>query len=207
MSNRDRCTSCPLGIVGHPGAPVIALAQRRTASARRMMERSSLRAERGGERVARAFRLRAIMKQGTAASLPETWTHFPSIEEARAASHACGSCRAPAGAESGHHRRESLGVSVAATLSGACITRRWSRDAVDPERVHRSDLRIRHSQVVKRAFRCMQARDHFREVLATLRRHTCRASRPWRAGDGSNPAQSDKDFRNLDRVDGQYLGE
>ena len=31
-----------------------------------------------------AFRLRAIMKQGTAASLPETWTHYPSVEDARA---------------------------------------------------------------------------------------------------------------------------
>jgi hypothetical protein len=32
----------------------------------------------------RAFRLRPIMKQGTAASLPETSTHYPSIEDARA---------------------------------------------------------------------------------------------------------------------------
>ena len=31
-----------------------------------------------------AFRLRAIMKQGTAASLPETWTHYRSVESARA---------------------------------------------------------------------------------------------------------------------------
>jgi hypothetical protein len=31
-----------------------------------------------------AFRLLAIMKQGTAASLPETWTHYPSVEAARA---------------------------------------------------------------------------------------------------------------------------
>jgi len=31
-----------------------------------------------------AFRLRPIMKQGTAASIPETWTHYPSIEDARA---------------------------------------------------------------------------------------------------------------------------
>lgn len=30
------------------------------------------------------FRLRAIMKQGTAASLPETWTHYLSAEDARA---------------------------------------------------------------------------------------------------------------------------
>ena len=34
--------------------------------------------------MAQAFRLQAIMKQGTAASLPETCTHYPSIEEARA---------------------------------------------------------------------------------------------------------------------------
>ena len=32
-----------------------------------------------------SFRLRPIMKQGTASSIPETWTHYPSIEEARAA--------------------------------------------------------------------------------------------------------------------------
>ena len=31
------------------------------------------------------FRLQAIMKQGTAASLLETWTHYPSIDAARAA--------------------------------------------------------------------------------------------------------------------------
>jgi len=31
-----------------------------------------------------AFRLRPIMKQGTAAGLPETWIHYPSVEEARA---------------------------------------------------------------------------------------------------------------------------
>lgn len=34
--------------------------------------------------VAQTFRLRPIMKQGTAASIPETWMHYPSIEEARA---------------------------------------------------------------------------------------------------------------------------
>jgi hypothetical protein len=31
-----------------------------------------------------AFRLRPIMKQGTAAGIPETWAHYPSIEDARA---------------------------------------------------------------------------------------------------------------------------
>ena len=30
-----------------------------------------------------AFRLRPIMKQGTAASISETWVHYPSIEDAR----------------------------------------------------------------------------------------------------------------------------
>jgi pheromone shutdown protein TraB len=30
------------------------------------------------------FRLRPIMKQGTAAGIPETWTHYPSVEDARA---------------------------------------------------------------------------------------------------------------------------
>lgn len=31
-----------------------------------------------------AFRLRAIMRQGTAASLPGTWEHYLTIEDARA---------------------------------------------------------------------------------------------------------------------------
>jgi hypothetical protein len=31
-----------------------------------------------------AFRLRPIMKQGTAASIPETWIRYPSVEDARA---------------------------------------------------------------------------------------------------------------------------
>jgi hypothetical protein len=30
-----------------------------------------------------SFRLRPIMKQGTAASIPETWNHYASIEDAR----------------------------------------------------------------------------------------------------------------------------
>lgn len=33
---------------------------------------------------ARAFRLRPIMRQGTAASIPETWNHYASLDEARA---------------------------------------------------------------------------------------------------------------------------
>ena len=31
-----------------------------------------------------SFRLRPIMKQGTAGGIPETWTHYPSVEDARA---------------------------------------------------------------------------------------------------------------------------
>ena len=34
--------------------------------------------------VPQAYRLRAIMKQGTAASIPQTWTHYLSTEDARA---------------------------------------------------------------------------------------------------------------------------
>jgi hypothetical protein len=36
------------------------------------------------EMATQAFRLRPIMKQGTAASIPETWTRYRSVEEARA---------------------------------------------------------------------------------------------------------------------------
>ena len=31
-----------------------------------------------------SFRLRPIMRQGTASSIPETWTRYASVEEARA---------------------------------------------------------------------------------------------------------------------------
>lgn len=31
----------------------------------------------------RSFRLRPIMKQGTASSIPETWKHYSSVEDAR----------------------------------------------------------------------------------------------------------------------------
>jgi hypothetical protein len=41
-------------------------------------------AERRAEMATQAFRLRPIMKQGTAAGIPETWTHYPSVEAARA---------------------------------------------------------------------------------------------------------------------------
>jgi hypothetical protein len=32
-----------------------------------------------------AFRVRPIMRQGTASSIPETWTRFPTVEAARQA--------------------------------------------------------------------------------------------------------------------------
>jgi hypothetical protein len=37
-----------------------------------------------GEEKRPAFRLRAIMRQGTAASLPGAWEHYRTIEDARA---------------------------------------------------------------------------------------------------------------------------
>ena len=33
---------------------------------------------------AQSFRLRPIMRQGSAASIPETWEHYASVEDARA---------------------------------------------------------------------------------------------------------------------------
>jgi hypothetical protein len=50
------------------------------------------------------------------ADLEQKLVEFQEYDNAHR-THACGSGRAPAGAESGHHRPESLGVSVAATLS------------------------------------------------------------------------------------------
>jgi len=35
--------------------------------------------------MATSFRLRPIMRQGTESSVPETWTHYGSIDEARGA--------------------------------------------------------------------------------------------------------------------------
>jgi hypothetical protein len=34
--------------------------------------------------MAPSFRLRPIMRQGTASGVPETWTHYGSVDEARA---------------------------------------------------------------------------------------------------------------------------
>lgn len=42
----------------------------------------------GREEKRPAFRLRAIMRQGTAASLPGTWEHYLTIEDARAGTRA-----------------------------------------------------------------------------------------------------------------------
>ena len=51
-----------------------------------------------------AFRLRPIMKQGTAAGIPETWTHYQSVEDARAGAKLDVSQRSrPAG--DGRHRQ------------------------------------------------------------------------------------------------------
>ena len=51
----------------------------------RTAHRDSLDARRGrAEMATHAFRLRPIMKQGTAAGIPETWTHYPSVEDAHA---------------------------------------------------------------------------------------------------------------------------
>lgn len=56
-----------------------------------------------------AFRLRAIMKQGTAASLPETWMHYPSIDEARA------------GAKSMYHNDRVLRVMMVTDSAGSFV--------------------------------------------------------------------------------------
>jgi hypothetical protein len=56
-----------------------------------------------------AFRLRAIMKQGTAASLPETWTHYPSVESARA------------GAKSMYHNDRVLRVMMVTDSAGSFV--------------------------------------------------------------------------------------
>ena len=34
-----------------------------------------------------SFRLRPIMRQGTASSVPETWIHYGSVDEARVGAH------------------------------------------------------------------------------------------------------------------------
>jgi hypothetical protein len=52
-----------------------------------MGHRVEIRSTRRGEGVEMAmpsFRLRPTMKQGTASGIPETWTHYSSVEQARA---------------------------------------------------------------------------------------------------------------------------
>ena len=56
-----------------------------------------------------AFRLRPIMKQGTAASLPETWTHYPSLDDARA------------GAKTMYHNDRVLRVMVVTDSAGTFV--------------------------------------------------------------------------------------
>ena len=56
-----------------------------------------------------SFRLRPIMKQGTAASLPETWTHYPSLDDARA------------GAKTMYHNDRVLRVMVVTDSRGSFV--------------------------------------------------------------------------------------
>jgi hypothetical protein len=37
-----------------------------------------------GDGAKRSYRLRPIMRQGTAASIPEAWVRYPSVDEAKA---------------------------------------------------------------------------------------------------------------------------
>jgi len=57
----------------------------------------------------KAFRLRPIMKQGTAAGIPETWTHYPTVEDARA------------GARMMYHNDRVLRVMVVTDSAGAFV--------------------------------------------------------------------------------------
>jgi hypothetical protein len=56
-----------------------------------------------------AFRLRPIMRQGTAASIPETWTRYGSLDEARA------------GARKMYHDDRVLRIMIVAEGSGAFV--------------------------------------------------------------------------------------
>lgn len=56
-----------------------------------------------------AFRLRAIMKQGTAASLPEAWTHYASVDAARS------------GAKSMYHNDRVLRVMLVTDSEGSFV--------------------------------------------------------------------------------------
>jgi hypothetical protein len=56
-----------------------------------------------------SFRLRPIMKQGTAASVPQTWQHYKSIEEARA------------GAKEMYHNDRVLKVMIVADSTGTFV--------------------------------------------------------------------------------------
>jgi hypothetical protein len=43
----------------------------------------SVMSDRETDRATHSFRLRPIMRQGSAASIPETWEHYGSVEDAR----------------------------------------------------------------------------------------------------------------------------
>jgi IS4 transposase len=59
--------------------------------------------------IAPAFRIQPIMKQGTAAGIPETWAHYATVEEARA------------GAKLMYHNDRVLRVMVVTDSAGAFV--------------------------------------------------------------------------------------
>ena len=60
-----------------------------------------------------SFRLRPIIRQGTAASIPETWNHYASIEDARA------------GAKHMYHNDRVLRVMLVIDSVGSFVESSW----------------------------------------------------------------------------------
>lgn len=54
-----------------------------TPSAASVEEPATVSLQSSPEKRAPQFRLQPIMRQGTASSIPETWLHFPTVEDAR----------------------------------------------------------------------------------------------------------------------------
>lgn len=54
-----------------------------TPSAASVEETATASLRSSPEKSAPQFRLQPIMRQGTASSIPETWLHFPTVEDAR----------------------------------------------------------------------------------------------------------------------------
>ena len=54
-----------------------------TPSAASVEETATVSLRSSPEKSAPQFRLQPIMRQGTASSIPETWLHFPTVEDAR----------------------------------------------------------------------------------------------------------------------------